>query len=970
MNTESFDQHSQKVGAKTLRHLNHNALPLAATRATALESSVAYLEEHAQYYHLSTEDRKNLPVPLPRQDQPLQEGASYRLETEKKVMDITTVVFVQTFAGFPVWEAGLAVTIDMAKRRVLGSASTAFDEIKLRVPKKLPTELSKTAVEEALGIVAEKSRKEAGIRIHSERTLVYYFEQNKRTLVPLPSEHPIASEARTLQIGEPFVLPLAKLPSTIEDKTFYFVRELIFHYPLPSAPTMMWRAFVELHTRAVLYLRAFAGNVVTGKVFMRDPITKGNGLLPTDTNANLNGQRDDVTLQNLNPPSGTPPQQALQGTLVSVNQVEAPTVAAPTKGSPFDFSYDARTNNFAAVNAYYHCDRFFQMILDMGFANSYFSSTVFPLPCDQRGLNEPYTGETHTEVFTYFQPINAHCLGNATGITSVDFALGDVSDLVTPITAAQVTADHLGIACDGRVVLHELGGHGVLYCHVGGANFGFSHSAGDSVAVILNDPGTKAPDRFDSFPFTFSSFPAASRRYHNRTPASGWGWAGNIALHPFDWSLDFGGYNNEQILSSTLFRLYRSMGGDSTDINTQRFAARFAVYLIFRAIGTLTSTTNPSTALGFEQALENADALVWNSVNPLETHAGGAYIKVIRWAFEKQGLFQLPGTATPNNNAGNPPPVDVYIDDGRHGEYVYQPNHWSCQDIWNRLTIGDGGGVHEEPVVGQKNYAYVRIKNRGYQSATGIFVKGFHCFPGVGLVYPTDWMPMDTPQLSAPDLAANDSVGEVVGPFQWVPSQLGHECMFFSVSATGDASNIDSRVTGPIPEWRLVPHDNNIGQRNVVPVKGGFHGLVESFARRPFWIRNVFDKQVTVEIDVKMPAVLQRNNWQLRVVEGGQAKFVMEPSERRKVLLEMIPGNRVDVTLSVQEQIEVKVRQDGIVVGGMNYYVDPTLRTTGEKCSGIAEDLVKCLEISDRKIKAVRIRKVNLDIYYEDDCDC
>ena len=53
----------------------------------------------------------------------------------------------------------------------------------------------------------------------------------------------------------------------------------------------------------------------------------------------------------------------------------------------------------------------------------------------------------------------------------------------------------------GSVVLHELGGHGVLYNHVHSANFGFSHSAGDSIAAILADPGTKAPDRFVTFPW-------------------------------------------------------------------------------------------------------------------------------------------------------------------------------------------------------------------------------------------------------------------------------------------------------------------------------------------------------------------------------------------------------------------------------------------------------------------------------------
>jgi len=142
MNAESLNRLDEKVGVKTLRHLNHNALPVAATKVGSLQSAVAYLEEYAEYYRLSVEDRKNLPMPLPRQDQPLGEAASYRLEAEKSVMGTTTVVFVQTFAGFPIWEAGLSVTIDMAKRRILASVSTAFDEIRLSVPKKLPAELS------------------------------------------------------------------------------------------------------------------------------------------------------------------------------------------------------------------------------------------------------------------------------------------------------------------------------------------------------------------------------------------------------------------------------------------------------------------------------------------------------------------------------------------------------------------------------------------------------------------------------------------------------------------------------------------------------------------------------------------------------------------------------------------------------------------------------------------------------------
>ncbi len=262
--------------------------------------------------------------------------------------------------------------------------------------------------------------------------------------------------------------------------------------------------------------------------------------------------------------------------------------------------------------------------------------------------------------------------------------------------------------------------------------------------------------------------------------------------------------------------MYRSIGGDSDSLERRQFAARTSIYLILSAVAQLTPNTNPENASGFEHELEEADRHKWISINPQETHAGGAYWKVIRWAFEKQGLFKAPG-ALPTAE-GAPPAVDVYIDDGRHGEYPFQPIH--AYDIWNRLTIGEGGGVHEEPVTCQTNYAYVRIKNRGTQMATNVVVDGFYCPPDSSKVFPKDWISMNTKTLSVPNIAANDSVGVVVGPFKWLPELSGQQTMFFSVSATNDESNIDRRITGSIPDWRLVPHDNNIGQRDVIAVEG------------------------------------------------------------------------------------------------------------------------------------------------------
>ena len=77
------------------------------------------------------------------------------------------------------------------------------------------------------------------------------------------------------------------------------------------------------------------------------------------------------------------------------------------------------------------------------------------------------------------------------------------------------------------------------------------------------------------------------------------------------------------------------------------------------------------------------DQLNWTS----EGIYGGAYSKVFRWSFERQGEFQSPlvtnggpgdGTIV---SPGRPPDKDVYIDDGRAGEYQFQPVHWHDDDL-------------------------------------------------------------------------------------------------------------------------------------------------------------------------------------------------------------------------------------------------------------------------------------------------
>jgi hypothetical protein len=210
----------------------------------------------------------------------------------------------------------------------------------------------------------------------------------------------------------------------------------------------------------------------------------------------------------------------------------------------------------------------------------------------------------------------------------------------------------MGLACDWRVVLHELGGHGILYQSVNSPNFGFAHSAGDSFAAILNDPETRAADRFQTFPWVFGVI----NRRHDRSVTAGWAWGGVN---------DVGGYSSEQILCTTHFRLYLSIGGDSSGVAMRTYASRYVAYLMLRTIGSLTQPTNPGNPTSYASALMTAELGNWTSADQV----GGVYWKVIRWAFEKQGLFQPPGAPVPVVSEGAPPPVDLYIEDGRHGEY-------------------------------------------------------------------------------------------------------------------------------------------------------------------------------------------------------------------------------------------------------------------------------------------------------------
>ena len=678
------------------------------------------------------------------------EARSLDFIEEKASLDIAAVSYGQTVREIPVWGAGITIRVQLDPLQVLGVQNELRYDIhdeEVEVPEDAAF-LPELFDDQKLRDFLARRSQSGQARLNGARLVVYrYRPEDRIESISLPEE---AAGHRS-----PPTLGLPPVPKEIEAGRYYIVTELLFTLVLEGWGGLNWRAFVEPRTGAILYLRAFTA-ACTGLVFVRDPVTAaGPGLCAESPSPELNVVRDRVRLNGMRG-NASDGMRRLEGDLVEVKDTDSPTSSPPAEHHPFEFEYGARTPQFAAVNAYHHVDSIFRFIQELGFElSTYFDGTDFPVSVDHYAL----FGEANAEA-------RGNILGN--GLEEFRFVLVQRGEPV-------------GVASDFRIVWHEFG-HAFLYEHVSSPNVGFAHSTGDALAAILSDPRSSAPDRFETFPFITASDPTKSRR-HDRDPLLGWSWGG---LH------DDGQYGSEQMLSTTLFRIYRAIGGDSPVLDERIRAARYMTFLIIKAIGSLKyETPDPQV---FVDALIDSDL----TTGRFESWPGGLLHKIIRWGFEKQGLYE-----------GAPPAVDVYIDDGRAGDYLpYQAGGSESDQAWNRRSP-DQGTAHQTPEVGTANHIYVKVSNRGTGSAENVVVRGFQAAgPGIQ-VWPVDWHVLHVPETAAPDSIPPG--GEVVvGPLQWIPLEE-ESSILFSVTADGDPSILDTRASeSEVPSAYLDAFDNNI----------------------------------------------------------------------------------------------------------------------------------------------------------------
>jgi hypothetical protein len=160
--------------------------------------------------------------------------------------------------------------------------------------------------------------------------------------------------------------------------------------------------------------------------------------------------------------------------------------------------------------------------------------------------------------------------------------------------------------------------------------------------------------------------------------------------------------------------------------------------------------------------------------------------------------------------------------------------------------------------------------------------------------------------------------------------------MLMAASAPGDRANNDTvtgfpSAIGPTPLWRLVPCDNNLGLRAVIPVPGGGHRhhLVEAFRDRRFWASNPFARTTKMEIRTILPAFLTSRGWAAKLDNPGGGSFSLGPRDTREIRPRLISGQdftALEVEAAGRIAIEFVVLADALVVGGLTYVLDPHMQ--------------------------------------------
>ncbi|GAB4532283.1 MAG: hypothetical protein Tsb0024_01160 [Ruegeria sp.] len=514
-----------------------------------------------------------------------------------------------------------------------------------------------------------------------------------------------------------------------------------------------------------------------------------------------------------------------------------PPLTTKTVHLPNGHDLQPRRDTFSAVSAYFNCFRLFRLMKRFGLPPHLFNVRAQPemLVFYRYGIS-PGPGKSGRTVNAQ---VKLDCKTQGKPVIHMNLALAELTKWDRPDPPAR--AQPLGIATSGRWIGHEFG-HYLLAARLGQLEFDFAHSAGDAIAAIMSDPGSAVAEppgngvaasfRGITYPFVFAT------RRHDRIAEMGWAWYGSlnrsVIENPGADPCHTKGYLTEQILSTTLFRLYRALGGDTVqadgraDIPRRRRAAHMALFLLFQA--TAGFAQPPSRAEMLELGLEEAG---WMTLPPLplgpsaapDPWQGGTTHKVVRWAFEAQGMFP-PDPQRMHNAPGDPPPEDIYVSDRRP---------WTEDTLAGPVQYGPGAYVPvsldwRADARWLSDPANLRVGNRGTAQAQNV---GLRVWGGSDPLNPPDPITWNAAAIDLPlgNLAAGETINLLSMPQVQTlvtgtvaaAGTLG--LILFEVTCPNDRANTDPLAQLPskaedsgagLPETPqaltdLVANDNNLG---------------------------------------------------------------------------------------------------------------------------------------------------------------
>ncbi|RAH45701.1 uncharacterized protein BO95DRAFT_463727 [Aspergillus brunneoviolaceus CBS 621.78] len=189
------------------------------------------------------------------------------------------------------------------------------------------------------------------------------------------------------------------------------------------------------------------------------------------------------------------------------------------------------------------------------------------------------------------------------------------------------------------------------------------------------------------------------------------------------------------VLSTTLFRLYRAIGGDAIGyINRQIGASKYTMDLVLGGIATI--------------------------IIPMPMSY--QYVSAITAADNGMAGTPAPGVMT----EGPLPVAGVHVDDGRDIQYNYTILSDNTPSIWN-CYANDDLQVRLAPRSGMEDYCYVAVKNRGIGPAHNLKVTLYESNNPTLTLWREHLQARETLRLYG-SLSENKQQQRFLGPFSWV----------------------------------------------------------------------------------------------------------------------------------------------------------------------------------------------------------